>query len=132
MQKIGVSGSGEVGQTLARGFKKHGYDVRIGTRTPAKLAEFSTSSGIAAGTFPEVAAWADALVLSVHGPAAEEAARTAGVDNLKGKVVIDTNNPISEAAPVDGVLQYFTRPHDSLLEPLPRAWPAAAVGQGCA
>ena len=125
MQKIGVIGSGEVGQTLARGFKKHGYDVRIGTRTPAKLAEFSTSSGIAAGTFPDVAAWAEALVLSVHGPAAEEAARTAGIDNLKGKVVIDTNNPISEAAPVDGVLQYFTGPNDSLLERLQRACPEA-------
>src|SRR3954471_3009794 len=123
MQKIGVIGSGEVGQTLARGFKKHGYDVRIGTRTPAKLAEFSTSSGIAAGTFPDVAAWAEALVLSVHGPAAEEAAGTAGIDNLKGKVVIDTTNPIAEAPPVDGVLQYFTGPNDSLLERLQRTFP---------
>ena len=39
MHKVGVIGSGVVGQTLARGFKTHGHDVRIGSRTPAKLAE---------------------------------------------------------------------------------------------
>jgi len=38
--------------------------VRIASRTPAKLADFSSASGIAAGTFAEVAAWADAVVLA--------------------------------------------------------------------
>ena len=122
--KIGVIGSAIVGQTLAQGFKKHGHEVRIASRTPAKLADFSSSSGIAAGTFAEVAAWADAVVLAVHGAAAEEAVRGAGLDNLKGKVVIDTTNPIADAAPVDGVIQYFTGPNESLLERLQRAFPA--------
>ena len=120
---IGVIGSAVVGQTLAKGFKQHGYDVRIASRTPAKLADFSSSSGIPAGTFSDVAAWADAVVLAVHGPVAEEAVRTAGADNLKGKIVIDANNPISEAPPVDGVIQYFTGPNDSLLQRLQRAFP---------
>ena len=53
MQKVGVLGSASVGQTLARGFKSHGYDVRIGSRTPAKLADFTASSGIPGGTFVE-------------------------------------------------------------------------------
>jgi predicted dinucleotide-binding enzyme len=125
MQKIGVIGSGAVGQTLAQGFKKHGFEVRIASRTPAKLAEFSSSSGITAGTFEEVAAWSDAIVLAVHGGAAEEALRTAGEANLAGKVVIDTTNPISDAPPVDGVLQYFTGPNSSLLEQLQKAFPRA-------
>jgi 8-hydroxy-5-deazaflavin:NADPH oxidoreductase len=56
MEKIGIIGSAIVGQTLARGFKQHGYDVRIASRTPAKLAAFSSSSGITAGTFDDVAA----------------------------------------------------------------------------
>ena len=38
MKRIGVLGSGQVGQTLASGLKKHGYDVRIASRTPARLA----------------------------------------------------------------------------------------------
>ena len=58
--RIGVIGSAVVGQTLASGFKKHGHDVRIASRTPAKLADFSKSSGIPAGTFPDVASWAEA------------------------------------------------------------------------
>jgi 8-hydroxy-5-deazaflavin:NADPH oxidoreductase len=123
MEKIGIIGSGQVGQTLARGFKAHGYDVRIASRTPAKLAEFSSSSGIPAGTFAEVAAWCDVAVLAVHGAAAEDALRVAGAASLKGKTVIDTTNPISDAPPVDGVIQYFTGPNESLLERLQQGFP---------
>ena len=123
MEKIGVIGSAIVGQTLAQGFKKHGHDVRIGSRTPAKLADFSSKSGIQAGTFADVAAWADAVVLAVHGSAAEAALRLAGEHALRGKVVIDTTNPIADAPPVDGVLQYFTSPNESLMERLQAAFP---------
>lgn len=125
MQKIGVIGSGTVGQTLASGFKTHGYDVRIGSRTPAKLDQFSKSAGIPNGTFADVAGWADAVVLAVHGNAAEEAIRTAGESHLRGKIVIDTTNPIADAPPVDGVLQYFTGPNDSLMERLQKVCPQA-------
>ena len=124
MQKIGVIGSAVVGQTLAQGFKKHGYEVRIGSRTPAKLADFSATSGITAGTFEEVAAWADTAVLAVSGKVAEEAVRTAGEANLRGKIVIDATNPIADAPPVDGVIQYFTGPNSSLMEQLQHAFPA--------
>jgi predicted dinucleotide-binding enzyme len=123
MQKIGVIGSAIVGQTLAQGFRKHGDDVRIGSRTPAKLAEFSARSGIEAGTFADVAAWADVVVLAVHGAAAEEALRLSGEQSLRGKIVIDTTNPIADAPPVDGVLQYFTGPNESLMERLQMAYP---------
>jgi 8-hydroxy-5-deazaflavin:NADPH oxidoreductase len=127
MQRIGIIGSGAVGQTLARGFKTHGYDVRIGSRTPAKLRDFSSTTGISAATFAEVAAWGELLVLSVRGASAEEALRLAGTDNLAGKVVIDTTNPISDAPPVDGVLQFFTGPNGSLLEQLQAACPQARL-----
>ena len=123
MRTIGILGSAAVGQTLARGFKAHGYDVRIGSRTPEKLAEFSAASGIPAATFAEVAAWGELLVLAVRGSVAEDALRLAGADHLAGKVVIDTTNPISDAPPVDGVLQLFTGPNSSLLEQLQAAFP---------
>jgi predicted dinucleotide-binding enzyme len=125
MQKIGVLGSAIVGQTLARGFKTHGHDVRIGSRTPAKLADFSSQSGIQAGTFADVAAWADVMVLAVHGAAAQDVLRLAGAENLRDKVVIDTTNPIADAPPVDGVIQYFTGPNESLMERLQAAYPGA-------
>jgi len=125
MKRIGILGSGLVGQTLARGLKQHGYDVRIASRTPAKLAEFSTTTGIAASTPNDVAAWSDGVVLAVLGRAAEEALREAGADNLAGKVVVDTTNPIAEGAPEDGVLKFFTTPNSSLMEQLQQAFPAA-------
>jgi 8-hydroxy-5-deazaflavin:NADPH oxidoreductase len=125
MAKIGVLGSGDVGQTLATGFRKHGYDVRIGSRTPAKLADFARSSGIGAGTFADVAAWGESLVLAVKGSAAAESLRLAGATNLRGKLIIDATNPISDAPPVDGVIQVFTGPNDSLMEQLQGAHPQA-------
>jgi predicted dinucleotide-binding enzyme len=45
--------------------------------------------------------------------------------DLTGKIVIDTTNPIAEAPPVDGVLQYFTGPNESLMERLQQAAPGA-------
>jgi len=125
MNSIGIIGSGTVGQTLAQGFKKHGYQVRIGSRTPAKLAAFAASSGITAGTFAEVAAWGQTLVLTVTGTKALEAVRLAEPASFRGKTVIDTTNPLSDAPPVDGVLELFTGPNSSLLEQLQAAFPDA-------
>jgi predicted dinucleotide-binding enzyme len=122
-ETVGVLGSASVGQALARGFKTHGYDVRIGSRTPAKLAPFSAATGIPAGTFAEVAAWGELIVLAVRGAIAGEVIRLAGPDRLAGKIVIDTTNPISDAPPVDGVVQFFTGPNRSLMEQLQGEFP---------
>jgi predicted dinucleotide-binding enzyme len=62
-------------------------------------------------------------VLAVSGKVAEEAIRAAGESNLRGKVVIDATNPIADAPPVDGVIQYFTGPNDSLMERLQKTFP---------
>jgi len=125
MAKFGVLGSGDVGQTLSKGLKKYGHEVRIGSRTPAKLAEFSSITGIAAGTFAEVARWGECLVLSVAGMAAEDAVRLAGPQHFSGKLVIDTTDPITDDPPEDGVLRTFTDPNFSLMERLQRAFPEA-------
>src|SRR4051812_13889284 len=101
MKRVGVLGSGDVGQTLAQGFKRHGYDVRIASRSPQKLAEFSSKSGISNGTFHDVAAWAEGIVLAVLGTGAREALDLAGAEAIGGKVVMDTTNPIDHAPPED-------------------------------
>jgi predicted dinucleotide-binding enzyme len=121
--KIGVLGSGEVGTTLARGFKGAGHDVRIGTREGTKLAAFSKEHGITEGKFSDVAAFADVVVIAVKGGVAVELAQGLSAQ-LAGKPVIDTTNPIS-GAPVNGVLPYFTGPNDSILQRLQKAVPAA-------
>ena len=125
MPTFGVLGSGEVGQVLAKGLKDHGYQVRIGSRTPAKLAKYSKETGITAGTFGEVGRWGEALVLSVLGSAAESVMELVGKEQAAGKLIIDTTNPLTEDPPEQGVLRSFTGPNESLMERLQRAYPAA-------
>ena len=120
---IGIIGSAVVGQTLAKGFQQHGYAVRIGSRSPEKLKDFSAASGIEAGTSADVAAWAEIIVLAVKGTQAVSALEHAGSDNLRHKIIIDTTNPIADAPPVDGVLQFFTGPNASLMEQLQTQFP---------
>jgi len=125
MPTFGVLGSGEVGQVLAKGLKAQGYGVRIGSRTPAKLAEFSKETGIPTGTFAEVARWGEALVQSVRGDAAEQVLAQVGRDATRGKLVIDTTNALNDEAPEQGVLRAFTGPNESLMERLQQAHPDA-------
>lgn len=126
MQKVAVLGSGVVGETLAGGFLKHGHEVMRASRDPAKLADWKTKAGDKAqtGTFAEAAKWGDIVVLCVKGDAAASALELAGRENTAGKVVIDTTNPIG-GAPVNGVLPYFTKPDESLLEVLQKQNPKA-------
>jgi hypothetical protein len=125
MKKVGVLGSGPVAKVLAKGLKIHGYEVRIGSRSPEKLAGYAKETAIPAATFGDVAAWAEGVVLAVAGRAAEDALRLAGAQNLQGKLVLDTTNPIAEEPPLDGVLRFFTGPNDSLMERLQAAFPQA-------
>lgn len=122
MRKVGVIGSGIVGQVLANGFDKHGYDVMIGSNTPSKLNDIKAKLNpeVKTGSFEETALFGEMIVLAVKGSAAEAVVKSLATD-IKDKVVIDTTNPIADLPPVDGVIQYFTDLNtDSLMERLQR------------
>lgn len=124
--KIGILGTGMVGQVLASGFLKHGHDVTIATRNPDKVAGWLDKHPTGrVGSHKEVGAWADVIVLCSKGTAAEAALQLCDADDLAGKTVIDTTNPIADAPPENGVLRYFTTLEDSLMERLQRANPSA-------
>jgi predicted dinucleotide-binding enzyme len=124
--KVGILGSGVVAQALAGGFLRHGHEVTLGTRAPAKLAAWRAQHP-AAGVegFAQAAAFGELVVLAVKGSAAADALRAAGAANLAGKPVIDATNPIAEGPPVHGVLKFFTTLDDSLMERLQREFAAA-------
>lgn len=124
-RKIGVIGSGMVGQTLASGFLKHGYEVLIGSREPLKLQEWKAKAGNSGltGTFAEAASFGEIVVLATKASAAKDSILLAGKDNLKGKTVIDTTNPIADLPPENGVLRFFTDLNTSLMEQLQLAFP---------
>lgn len=122
--KVGVLGSGVVGKVLAAGFAGHRHEVMIGSRSPEKLVDWlQENPGIGSGLFGDVAAFADLIVLAVKGTAASEVLAIAGEDNHAGKPVIDATNPIADEPPVNGVLKFFTRLDESLMELLQRQYP---------
>jgi len=128
--KIGVIGSGIVGQVLAAGFLKHGHEAMLGTRDPKKpeVQKWLTSTvGARAGTFAAAAKFADLAVLATAGKGAESAVELAGPASLAGKTLMDATNPIADAPPVDGVLAYFTGPNESLAERIQARYPQVRV-----
>lgn len=124
-KKIGVIGSGNVGQTLASGFIKYGYEVLIGSREPSKLQEWKSKSGEhgSIGNFADAARFGEIIILATNGAAAKDALHLSGKDNLSGKTVIDTTNPIADLPPENGVLRFFTDLKSSSMEQLQQAFP---------
>jgi hypothetical protein len=96
--KIGVLGTGMVGQSLARKLAELGHEVMMGSRAARNLkaAEFVKETGpnASAGIFSEAAAFGELIVLAVNGAVALEALSAAGEANLAGKVLIDITNPL--------------------------------------
>ncbi|MGO9965319.1 MAG: NADPH-dependent F420 reductase [Acidimicrobiales bacterium] len=127
--RVGVLGSGDVGRRLAGGFRSRGHDVMIGSRDPDKpeLREWLSGdgAGVTAGTFREVAAHGELLVLALFGNAAEEVIAEAGSQNFRGKVVIDAMNPLDFSAGFPPRLSISGE--DSLGERVQRALPEAKV-----
>lgn len=126
--KVGVLGSGMVGQALSDGFLKHGDEVMRGSRDPAKLAEWKAGAGPKArsGTFAEAARFGEIVVLAVRGAAAGDVVQACRSE-LAGKTVIDTTNPIAGVPPVNGIVRFFTGPNESLMEALQARAPGAKL-----
>jgi predicted dinucleotide-binding enzyme len=127
MNLIGIIGSGIVAKTLASGLSKHGYQITMGTRNPEVLINWINTENLSiqVTTVEETAKKHNILILAVKGTAALQALESAGSENLHGKTIIDTTNPIADSPPDEGVLSYFTSLDHSLMEQLQNAYPLA-------
>ncbi len=125
MKKVGILGSGPVGQALANGFLKVGHEVMIGTGDVKKLTEWKSKAGQNAytGSFADAAKFGEMIILAVKGNVAVDLIKKTGASLFSGKTVIDTTNPIEDAPPVNGVIKFFTDLNESLLEKLQKAYP---------
>ena len=96
--KVGVLGSGDVGQVLGAGFVSRGHEVKLGTRDPGKdkVKAWAAKNGskASAGTFEETAKFGELLVLATLWDGTKAAIQLAKPENFAGKVVIDTTNPL--------------------------------------
>lgn len=99
--RIGVIGSGDVGQVLGAGLAALGHEVKLGSRDPHsdRLEEWSARAGARAstGTFAEAASFGELVVLATRWSGTPQAIALAGPDLLAGKVVIDATNPLDFA-----------------------------------
>jgi predicted dinucleotide-binding enzyme len=126
--KIGVLGTGVVGQTIGSKIVQLGHEVMMGSREEAniKATTWAKEEGPRAsfGTFANAAAFGEILFNCTLGSATLGALRHAGVDNLRGKVLIDTANPLDYSS------EHWTLTvcnNDSLGEQIQRAFPETKV-----
>src|SRR5437868_4108758 len=93
--KIGVIGSGKIGSTFGGLWAKAGHDVMFSDRDldTAKKAAETVGARARAGTVEEAVAFGDAVLIAVPYGALPGIAQQVG-GKLKGKVVIDPNNPV--------------------------------------
>lgn len=126
--KVGILGTGVVGQALGDGFATLGHDVMLGSRT----ADNEAAAGFAAkhpgrgsaGTFADAAALGEILVFATRGIANPEVVAAAGADRFDGKIVIDATNPLDFSA---GYPDLAISGNDSAGETLQRLLPGAKV-----
>ncbi|MBX4211161.1 NAD(P)-binding domain-containing protein [Candidatus Parcubacteria bacterium] len=126
MKKVAILGTGMVGQVLASGFKKNGFEVIMGTQTVGKKIDWKDAAlkDTKIMGYKDAAKEGELIVFTMKGTAAEKVAEEVA-NEIAGKTVIDTTNPIKDAPPADGMVQFFTSLDDSLMERLQRKAPKA-------
>ena len=96
--KYAIFGTGMVGTTIANKLIQNGHSVMMGSRsaTNEKALAWVKSAGnnASSGTFSDAAKYADIVFNCTKGEVAMEVIGAAGVENLKGKILIDISNPL--------------------------------------
>ena len=127
--RIGVLGTGMVGETLATKLVEVGHDVVMGARSAgndkavAWSERFPERAG--QGSFSDAAAHGELIVNATAGVASLEALRAAGADNLAGKTLLDVANPLDFSGGFPPRLSVVN--DDSLGEQIQREFPATRV-----
>jgi predicted dinucleotide-binding enzyme len=129
VMKIGVLGTGTVGQTIATKLATLGHEVTLGSRTEnnEKAVAWAKQAGPkgSAGTFERAAAPAEVIFNCTLGSATLEVLHLAKESNLAGKVLVDISNPLDFSKGMPPSLAVCNT--DSLGEQVQRAFPNAKV-----
>lgn len=127
--KIGILGTGVVGQTIGTKLVSLGHDVKMGARAAAneKAEKWVKDNGARAthGAFADAAAFGEIVFNCTSGMASLDALRQAGARNLDGKILIDVANPLDFSKGMPPSLSVCNT--DSLGEQIQREFPGARV-----
>ena len=127
--QIGILGSGVTAQTIGSKLIQLGHEVMLGSRdeaNPNSVTWAKDQGGQHAlyGTFMNAASFGEIVFNCTLGSASLDALQSAGAENLKGKILIDTSNPIERRTDVWTLTVCNT---DSLGEQIQRAFPETRV-----
>jgi len=127
--RIGILGTGVVGQTIGGKLADLGHDVKLGSRTATneKAAKWVAQHGSHAsqGTFADAASFGEIVFNCTSGMVSLEALHSAGTANLAGKVLVDVSNPLDFSHGMPPTLSVCNS--DSIAEQIQRAFPDAKV-----
>jgi predicted dinucleotide-binding enzyme len=127
--RIGVLGTGTVGNTLATKLASLGHEVRMGARRASndKATAWAEGAGANAshGTFADAAAFGEIVFNCTAGTGSLAALESAGGENLEGKILIDVANPLDFSKGMPPTL--FLSNDTSLGETIQRKFPEARV-----
>ena len=127
--QVGVLGTGLVGKTIGSKLIQLGYRVKMGSRTinNEKAVDWVKNSGDNAsqGTFSDAASFGELLFNCTEGIHSIEALQQAGVENLKGKILIDIANALDFSKGMPPSLTICNT--DSLGEKIQRTFPDTKV-----
>ena len=127
--RVGVLGTGVVGQTIATKLVELGDEVTMGARDAGneKAAAWAEGTGerARAGTFSDAAAFGELVVNATLGAGSLAALEAAGSGNLAGKVLVDISNSLDFSAGFPPTLTVVNT--DSLGEQIQAAHPEARV-----
>ena len=127
--RIGILGTGVVGQTIGGKLADLGHDVKLGSRTATneKAAKWVAQHGSHAsqGTFADAASFGEIVFNCTSGMVSLEALHSAGAANLAGKVLVDVSNPLDFSHGMPPTLSVCNS--DSIAEQIQRAFPDTKV-----
>ena len=125
---IGVLGTGATGQTIGSKLVQLGHDVMLGARDAANPNAVLWAKGAGHnalyGTFMNAAEFGEIIFNCTLGSASMNALNLAGAENLKGKVLLDTSNPLDRTTDTWTLTICNT---DSLGEQIQRTFPETRV-----
>ena len=127
--RIGILGTGTVGQTIGTGLVQLGHDVKLGSRsaTNEKAAKWVKGAGAHAtqGTFADAAVFGEMVFNCTGGMVSLDALRQAGEENLKGKPLVEVSNPLDFSRGFPPTMSVCNT--DSVAEQIQRTFPDAKV-----
>src|SRR5262245_4087932 len=127
--KIGVLGTGMVGNAIATKLVNVGHQIMMGSRTATSDAgqEWLRSVGGKAqvGTFADAAAFGEIVFDCTNGANSLAALRSAGANNLHGKILVQVGNPLDTSKGMPPTLTVCNT--DSLGEQTQREFPDVHV-----